>query len=142
VLSAYEMSTPDRALFDAIQRNDPAGCVAAIGAGAEIEARDGRSPLLDYDTPLLSAAASPELARILLERGADPNARSGSGWTPLIRACNAGCTESARLLLAAGADPTAMNDEGYTAYGRIPGDNHELIELLKKTEGATRQRGT
>jgi ankyrin repeat protein len=87
VLSPYEMSTPDTALFDAIQRNDPAGCVAAIGAGADIEARDGRSPLLDYDTPLLSAAASPELVRLLLERGADPKARSGSGWTPLIRAC-------------------------------------------------------
>lgn len=73
--------------------------------------------------------------RVLIERGADVNARCSSGWTPLMRACNAGDLESARLLMEAGADPTVKNLEGYTAYGRIPGDRPELAALLRAHGG-------
>ncbi len=87
--------------------------------------------MFDYGTPLLEAAGSPELVRFLLAHGANPNARSGSNWTPLMRACNAGCLESARQLLDAGADPRVLNHEGYSAYGRVPGDATELLELVQ-----------
>lgn len=133
VLSPYEMAASDRALFDAIERNDASACLAAIDAGADVEARGGRSALFDYETPLLRAAPSPELVRLLFERGADPNARSGSNWTALMRACNAGCLESARLLLAAGADASVFNNEGYSAYGRVPRNQPELLALLEAT---------
>ena len=123
---AYEVA-------DAIERNDASACLAAIDAGADVEARGGRSALFDYETPLLRAAPSPELVRLLFERGADPNARSGSNWTALMRACNAGCLESARLLLAAGADASVFNNEGYSAYGRVPRNQPELLALLEAT---------
>jgi hypothetical protein len=137
VLRPYAMAGPDMALFDAIQRNDASACLAAIEAGADVDAREARSPVFDYATPLLEAAGSPELVRLLLARGADPNARSGSNWTALMRACNAGCLESARQLLDAGADPSVLNNEGYSAYGRTPGNNLELLALLQAATDRT-----
>lgn len=67
---------------------------------------------------LLAAARRGDIveARDLLERGADPEARSPmSGWTPLIVASMQGHTEVALLLLAAGADPDARGLDGWTA---------------------------
>ena len=46
--------------------------------------------------------------------GADPNARQGSGWTPLHSAAHNGDAETVALLLARGADAAATNDEGAT----------------------------
>jgi ankyrin repeat protein len=73
---------------------------------------------------------SVDIARLLLERGADPNARLkkpilqrqhtfgdtalGSA-TPFMRAAKSGDIEMARLLLAAGADPRLTTPNGTTA---------------------------
>jgi hypothetical protein len=139
VLAPYRMTDADKALFDAIKANDLPACLLALEDGANIEARDGRSPLFDGCTPLLSASGAPQVMRALLQLGADPNARSASGWTALIRACDAGHLESARLLLDAGAEPHLRTDEGYTAWGRIPGTCTELIALFRE-RGATNTR--
>lgn len=65
-------------------------------------------------TPLHSAASGShaEVVGVLLEAGADPNARQSGGWTPLHAAARAGDVTSVTLLLASGADPEATNDEG------------------------------
>jgi uncharacterized protein len=58
-------------------------------------------------TPLHSAAAGahPGIVKLLLEHGADPNARQPGGSTPLDAARQNGDEESAEALLAAGATP-------------------------------------
>lgn len=50
--------------------------------------------------------------QILLDAGANPNARQSAGWSPLHSAARNGDVESVRSLLEAGADPSATNDEG------------------------------
>ena len=131
-LCVFEMPPVDRELFDALEQADLARCRRALDAGADVDATDARSPTFDGGKPLHSAVGFSEAVRLLLNRGADPNARSASNWTPLMRACNVGCLESARLLLDAGADPSPLNDEGYTAYGRTSGDHPELLALLRE----------
>lgn len=67
-------------------------------------------------TPLNSAAAGghADVARVLLDSAADPNARQASGWTPLHSATHNGDLELVELLLGRGADPAATNDDGAT----------------------------
>jgi MYND finger/Ankyrin repeats (3 copies) len=56
-----------------------------------------------------------ELAKILLEHGADPNSRDRMGATPLFGAIFAQDTETTELLIDAGADPKLADYEGCAA---------------------------
>ncbi len=53
--------------------------------------------------------------RLLLERGANPNARQESGFTALHGAAAHGDVEMTKLLLKFGADPKALTDDGKDA---------------------------
>jgi ankyrin repeat protein len=67
--------------------------------------------------PLHAAVAgrNVEAVRLLLERGADVNARQQVGYTPLMGAASAGREDMVQLLLDRGADPSLTNDDGKTA---------------------------
>jgi hypothetical protein len=56
------------------------------------------------------------VARLLIERGADINARSTNGSTPLMMAAREGREGLARMLLEFGADTTVENDWGEDAF--------------------------
>jgi cytohesin len=53
-----------------------------------------------------------EMTRVLLAAGADVNAASDAGYTPLHRAASQGLVEVVRLLVAHGADVSAVDDFG------------------------------
>ncbi|HJW95125.1 MAG TPA: ankyrin repeat domain-containing protein [Thermoanaerobaculia bacterium] len=55
-----------------------------------------------------------EMMRLLLERGADPNARQQSDYTPLHSSAGRGDHETARLLVSKGADARAKAADGKT----------------------------
>jgi ankyrin repeat protein len=57
----------------------------------------------------------PETARVLIERGADPDLRDAEGRTALMRACSLSSAEGVAMLLELGADPNAAGPDGWTA---------------------------
>lgn len=61
-----------------------------------------------------SSRGHTEVARVLLNYGANVNIRANCGTTPLIDACDSGQVSIVKLLLGAGADPLAQNNEAKT----------------------------
>ena len=104
---------------DLFDRNlTPEGVLAALDAGAEVDARDA-----DSWTPLMVAAVAndnPEVLQVLLEAGADVEARDKWGWTPLLFAARSNeNSEVVQVLLDAGSDPSTQDNEGKTAWDHI-----------------------
>lgn len=79
--------------------------------------------------PLHAAVAShnAETTALLLERGAEPNARQQAGYTPLMSAASAGRSDLVDVLLRHGADPRLTSDEGKTAADMAREKGHTAI---------------
>ena len=86
---------------------------------------DLRSTNALENTALHAALAGRQtrVAKILLEAGADANAKQHGGWTPLHSAAASGDREAIDLLLARGAKTQVANDAGVTpaAFARERG---------------------
>jgi len=97
---------------------------AALGRAEDVAAHVARDPdcargyAMDGFTPLHLAAffSHPEVARLLIERGAHVRAvaRNPSRVEPLHSAAAAGQIEIVETLLRAGADPNARQHGGFT----------------------------
>lgn len=91
-----------------------------LAAGVNVDFVNGRAPNGDGgNTPLWFAAQGPwpggvEVARVLIEAGADINRPSEHGRTALHMAAAWGHADVVRLLLENGADATITDDEGLT----------------------------
>lgn len=77
------------------------------------------------------------IAQILINTGADVNAKGSYGWTPLMLAAGCGNTEVAKMLLDAGADVNIEDKNGNTALMIAEKYRHiskstGIAELLRK----------
>jgi len=80
----------------------------------------------DDDVEPLSDAAraeAVEMARLLIRRGADVNARDANGRAPIHQAVGAGLQDVTEMLLEAGADPTL----GFKAIGMANNVLHQAV---------------
>jgi ankyrin repeat protein len=81
------------------------------------------------NTPYNGPHLLPDVARLLLEHGADVNARTNVGWTSLRVAASNGRVEVARVLLEHGANVGAEDDEGRTPL-HIAAE-HKKVEVAR-----------
>lgn len=121
--------------------NTPLGLACFFGAPAAVRSllQNGASVGLAARNemqvqPLHAAVAgrNAEAVALLLEHGADVDARQQVGYTPLMSAASAGREDIADLLLARGADPSLTSDDGKTAATiAVDRGHHALAERLQ-----------
>jgi ankyrin repeat protein len=101
-----------------------------LDRGAEVGA-PARNPMQVQPLHAAVAARNVESVALLIERGADVDARQQVGYTPLMGAASAGRADIADLLLRHGADATRRSDDGKTAADIAREHNHtELAARL------------
>jgi uncharacterized protein len=105
----------------------PAPTVARLlAAGADV-ARAATNEMRVQPLHAAVAARNVDAVRLLLDRGADPNARQQVGYTPLMGAAGSGRDDLVDLLLHHGADPTAVADDGKTAAAVARDHGHAAL---------------
>jgi uncharacterized protein len=89
-------------------------------------------------TALMRAVAGkhPEVARALIDRGADFRARSNGGFTALLFAGQQGDVPTARILLAAGADVDDATEKNGTALVVAAASGREEFAIFLLENGA------
>ncbi len=120
--------SPDQALIEACLNGDPRGIESALSRGAQLEARHTERDL----TPLMLAIYRDHtsLVRLLLARGANPNARNHLGLTPLMMAATGGQGDIALMLLDQGAVIDEADESGHSPLMWAAFWGH--TELVKK----------
>jgi hypothetical protein len=79
-----------------------------------------------------------EIARSLIDQGADVNARDESGNTILLTAVRPYGTGMVKLLVDSGADISAKDQFGFTPLAVAVKNNHTDIAKYLKEKGATK----
>jgi ankyrin repeat protein len=101
-----------------------------LEAGADVQAA-ARNAMRVTGLHAAAAARSVEIARMLLQRGADANARQQAGYTALHAAAQHGDGELVELLLAHGGDPALRSEDGRDAAAHAREGGHaELAARL------------
>ncbi|MEJ2217731.1 MAG: ankyrin repeat domain-containing protein [Gemmatimonadota bacterium] len=103
-----------------------------LEAGAPVDATTRNAMA---NRPLHAAAAGRHdgVVRLLVEAGADANARQAGGWTALHAAAQHGDDDLVEMLLEAGAHPELVADDGRSAA--------DLAEAGGRAQLASRLRG-
>lgn len=119
-------------LYDAVYNNDLEEVKRLIAAGEDVNAKEEISARI----PLLVAAAMGhvKVAALLIENGADVNAKENNGFTPLHRAAAKDHVKVAALLIEKGADVNAKDEiQGNTPLHTAAFDGHlDMATLLIK----------
>ena len=130
LLSAANINAPDRtptiSLWQAAITGNTAAVEEHIVAATDLDAKE------DYggSTPLILAAifGKNEVARILIDAGADLELRNSKGSTALHQACFFCRPEIVEMLLVAGADPSQTNNDGRTPLEIVTLDFDEDLQ--------------
>ena len=140
-----EAQPESKPLADAVEKGDTAQVTRLLDSGVSPDAADK----INYETAtsaLMIAAANNRLdvARLLLDRGADVNRHNHSGRTALYEAVSKERSEMVRLLVHRGADvnavysgltPLGLAENGFDVAQSETGRGH-LQEIVRTLEDA------
>ena len=116
------------AFVDAASTNDIATVNAFYAQGGD---RTIVNTFEYHGAHIMNVVQSAEMARLLVDHGADPNIKDSGGSTPLMSAALTGNVDVARFLLDKKVDPNATNDGGATALAMASEQgNAEVVSLL------------
>ena len=101
-----------------------------LRAGADPNITDANGNTVLHHT--VHSDSSTEILEVLINHGADVNAKNDKNATALIKACNKGNVDVMNVLLRAGADLNIADANGNTVlYHAAEGDNStEILEIL------------
>ena len=130
------MKKADKILWEGVEENDLRKVALALNLGADVSRTYyGKFPL--------HYAKSVAIVKLLIEAGADVNAKDNDGDSPLHWVRN---TDVAELLISAGADVNAKNYKKYRGdHNRYLGESplelavnkgHEEMQALLQRHGA------
>jgi ankyrin repeat protein len=101
-----------------------------LDAGADIH-RVSQTPMRNQALhALLALSKDADVARLLIDRGADVNAVQTAGYRPLHQAAVVGREDLVRLLLDAGADKAARCDRGKTPADYARERGHAAVAAM------------
>lgn len=126
LISFASFADPNEDLIKACQQGDLNGAKAAIKAGADAKAIDASG-----NAVISSAFFWPEITKLLLENGADPN---GGKYPAIIQAANNYSLEVMDILLAAGANPNAPGEINSPAMKAV----YDQIKTLEAQAAAAK----
>jgi ankyrin repeat protein len=110
---AYSVNISDD-LFEAVEKNDIEKVRYLIAIGADVNVRDSYASM----SPLMMVAYDgyTEMARLLIEKGAEVNAKGGADldMTPLIFAASQDRIDMVKLLIEKGANVNVKTKYGWT----------------------------
>jgi ankyrin repeat protein len=102
----YANSNPRSPLQAAAWRHRLAAVEYLLCLGVDVNQLSGKTGYALHAACRYESEDGPKVMRMLLDRGADPNARGGKYETALQSAAKHGHLENVKFLLGAGADPT------------------------------------
>jgi hypothetical protein len=111
--------------------------------GADINMADqsGRTAIFHViSTGTTSLESMSKIVKLLLQRGADPDARDSDGWSPLMKASWLGHEEVVQQLINSGANVNGRDNKGFTALNVASLNNQLATVTLLKNHGATEYR--
>lgn len=134
--TSQELETAE-SIFAAVLHGNMEAIERYLKDGVDINAADANGL-----TPLAWAAVNDtpfEIAKFLIDNGANVNARDHIENTPLHDAAGAGHREIVAMLISKGADLNARNKDGKTPIDLAAEWQQETVDLLRKLGGRTGQ---
>jgi hypothetical protein len=122
--SQTKVKPPEIDIHTAVITGDLNAVQQHIAAGSDLNEKDpfgGSSPLISA-----SVFGKPEIAKVLIDAGADINFQNNDGSTALNTAAFFCRPEIVQMLLDKGADKTIKNKFGATAYESVAGPFSEV----------------